>query len=150
MAPMTPDMLTIPAVPESTLKAIVQSNALLHAAASASCFAFRATLTKALGLPSPLFIVTLAFAFAFHAAFLFRVSIKEPLPRPLVIASALINLTSALLITVILILHVLNFTTYGARLLTAGAVLHIVVASALLFFSLHSSYSYSPAQVISL
>lgn len=147
---MSPDMLTIPVMPESRLKALVLANALLHAILSALCIAFRNAVTHHAGLPSPLIALGLGFSLAFHALFLFRVSVKEPVSRRMVNAAAAVDVAGALGLTVILVVPVFTMTATGIKAFAVVAGLQFIVGIALLVVSnFSSSHGFSPAEIIS-
>lgn len=150
---MAPDMLTIPIMPESRLKATVQTTALIHAIASAACFVYRDELDTLLAFPSPYLSVAMGFAMAFHATFLFRLSIKQPSQSnttPIAI-SAYIHLASAFVITLNIALRIFPYKRPAGFIIQSVAVgFQTITAIALLYFSHNSSVSYTATEVISL
>ena len=144
------DMLTIPIMPESRLKAVIQTTALIHAIGSAACFIYRSQLDSILGFPSAAYIsIAIGFAMAFHATFLFRLSIK---PHAAAVAiSAYIHLASACVIAFDLALRIFPYKRpAGFIILSVAAAFQTLTALALLYFSHASSVPYTDTEVISL
>lgn len=148
---MAPDILTIPVMPESRLKAVIQANALLHALLSAACIVTRHEIRDTIGLQISIVIPTIGFIFAFYAAFLFRISIKEPLSRRFTIFAAIVNLLSTCLIALVLVFHVfVKPSSLGTHLLASVAIIQATLAVVILLLSRSSSHSFSQADVVAL
>lgn len=147
---MGPDILTIPSVPESRLKAVVQANAVLHALFSALCLGLREEVAHVFGFPNVVVSVCIGFAMAFHAAFLFRVSIKQPLSTHHVNAAAVFDVFLAIAALFLLFSHVLHYSDpLGAHMLRFLIATHLVFAAALLYLANTSrARDYTPSEIV--
>lgn len=146
---MGPDFLTIPAMPESRLKAVVQANALLHAIISALCIGFRNQVTKHLGLPSVFLTLAIGFSVAFHATFLFRLTMKEPMARNMISVAAIVDANSALAVFAIIFLDVFKMSSLGSNVALGISITHLVMALFLLWFSNFTSpHAYSHTEIV--
>lgn len=146
---MGPDFLTIPVVPESRLKAVVQANALLHAVISALCIGFRNQVTKHLGLPTMFLTLAIGFSVAFHATFLFRLSMKEPMARNMLSFAAIVDVLSALVVFAVIFFDLFKMSSLGSKVALGISITHLVMALVLLWLSnFTSSHGYSHTEIV--
>lgn len=146
---MGPDFLTIPVVPESRLKAVLQVNALLHAIISALCIGFRNQVTHNLGLPSMFLTLAIGFSVAFYATFLFRLTMKEPIARSMVSVAAGVDVFSAFVVFATIFFELFKMTALGLNVALGISTTQLVIALFLLWLSNFTSpHAYTHAEII--
>ena len=124
--------------PEWRLKVVIQANALVDALLAAVCMAARNHVADFFNLPSFTISILVGFILAFSSAFMFRITVKDIVPRRYAIVGAAGNIFTAVVMSLLVIFDPLSLSRKASIVSVVVAAVHAVFGITLTAL-LHSS-----------
>lgn len=146
--PMAPELLNFSPWRESRLKAAMHANALFVALLAAASVLARHPIAHIFNFPSSNFSLLLAFVLAFASAYVFRVAVKEPVPKTFASIAAVANIVVAVALFVLLLSQALNLTPLTAKLMLAVAATYAGLGVLQILLILHSGNAYHQTELV--